>query len=254
MDQGGWVPIDKTLVFYLPTNREYSEVEAMFVLQVDFDKGVEKSERHYSQQWGWGRTRVRNFLKRVKRTTTEPQAYHPDTGKKPPARIIINRLGGKRSHRRTTSVPPPNHKRTTSLILNPKTENKKGRTLPLDFRLTEEMTKWAAEKNITLNLDWEIEKFKNKFIGSGTVDTNWSGRFKNWLIRGMDYIKPDNGQLQISAVRAADVAEAQKWEYHKKKILRESDEDRKQALGKYMKKFREITEGAKDGKSKKTTD
>lgn len=64
MKQGNWVPLSKALVKKLPTTREYSEVEAMFSISVDYDCDNKVSVSGYSSLWGWSRKKVRNFMKR----------------------------------------------------------------------------------------------------------------------------------------------------------------------------------------------
>ena len=64
MQQGNWIPLSKALVKYLPLNREYSEIEAMFSLTVDYDNSNSASVSGYATLWGWSRKRVSNFLKR----------------------------------------------------------------------------------------------------------------------------------------------------------------------------------------------
>ena len=64
MQQGNWVPLSKALVRKLPTNREFSEVEAMFSLAVDYDCNNPASVSGMASRWGWSRKRVSNFLKK----------------------------------------------------------------------------------------------------------------------------------------------------------------------------------------------
>lgn len=64
MKNGNWVPISKALVRKLPSSREFSEVEAMFSITVDFDNGSPVSISGYASLWMWSRKRVSNFLKK----------------------------------------------------------------------------------------------------------------------------------------------------------------------------------------------
>ena len=59
---GGWMPISRYLKKSLPVDRPYTELEAMYSLQLDYHDGNDASEAGYASLWRWSRTRVRNFL------------------------------------------------------------------------------------------------------------------------------------------------------------------------------------------------
>ncbi len=63
MNNGNWVPIDKSLTKFLPFDREYSKIEAAYSLQIDFNNHSKASVSGYSKLWGWSRKRVRTFIK-----------------------------------------------------------------------------------------------------------------------------------------------------------------------------------------------
>lgn len=66
MKDGNWVPISKHLKQYLPRGRLYTEVEAAFSLQLDFDNGNNSiSISGLSKLWGWSRKRVYTFLEKM---------------------------------------------------------------------------------------------------------------------------------------------------------------------------------------------
>lgn len=64
MNYGHWVPISKALTSSLPHNetRPYSELEAMFSLQVDFDTNKMVTLRGYASLWRWTTGKVTRFL------------------------------------------------------------------------------------------------------------------------------------------------------------------------------------------------
>ena len=64
--KGGWVPMDKNLVNYLPKNKPYSIVEAAFSYTLDHDNNNNNSVSGYSKLWSWSRSRVRNFIEILK--------------------------------------------------------------------------------------------------------------------------------------------------------------------------------------------
>ncbi|GAB6907257.1 conserved hypothetical protein [Desulfosarcina cetonica] len=63
MQNGNWVPLDKSLAMHLPKSKPYSEIEAVFSLQVDYDEGNPATVAGYAALWSWSRKRVSNFLK-----------------------------------------------------------------------------------------------------------------------------------------------------------------------------------------------
>nr|WP_320050745.1 hypothetical protein [uncultured Desulfuromonas sp.] len=78
MKLGNWIPIDKGLLRYLPHNRPFTELEAAFSLQVDYDQGTPVSVAGYAAQWQWSRNKVYRFFKQL-----GVEIEYPDsTGKK----------------------------------------------------------------------------------------------------------------------------------------------------------------------------
>jgi len=63
MKHGNWIPISKALAKKLPKKRQYSEVEAAFSLQLDYDCGNMVTISGCSKRWGWSRKKVRRFYK-----------------------------------------------------------------------------------------------------------------------------------------------------------------------------------------------
>lgn len=65
MRHGNWIPLDKNLVEKLPTDRQFTELEAMFSLNYNYDCGVTVSIAGLASRWKWNRKRVRRFLEQV---------------------------------------------------------------------------------------------------------------------------------------------------------------------------------------------
>lgn len=65
MKHGNWVPVDKRLARCLPRGRAFSEVEAVFSLQLDLDAGKPVTLSGYSALWRWGKGRVIRFLEEL---------------------------------------------------------------------------------------------------------------------------------------------------------------------------------------------
>jgi hypothetical protein len=65
MKSGGWIPISKAFVKSLPKDRPYTELEAAYCLQIDYDKNNTVTVTGYSHLWQWGKKRVYRFFKRM---------------------------------------------------------------------------------------------------------------------------------------------------------------------------------------------
>jgi len=62
MDNGYWVPISKAFADSLPRTRKFTELEAVYSLQLDFDNDTPVTISGCSGRWGWSRDKVRKFL------------------------------------------------------------------------------------------------------------------------------------------------------------------------------------------------
>lgn len=57
-----WIPLDARATRYLPKNRQYTELEALFAVQLDYCQGSPATVAGYAIQWRWSRDRVRTWL------------------------------------------------------------------------------------------------------------------------------------------------------------------------------------------------
>ncbi|HCE68402.1 MAG: hypothetical protein A2X82_20105 [Geobacteraceae bacterium GWC2_55_20] len=62
MKSGNWIPLSKGLAKYLPTGRPYTELEAGFSLQLDYDNGNTVTIAGYASMWQWSQGKVKRFL------------------------------------------------------------------------------------------------------------------------------------------------------------------------------------------------
>ena len=65
MKNGHWIPISKGFLKALPHDREYTELEAAYSLQIDYDCKNEITVAGYSDLWRWSRGKVYRFLERM---------------------------------------------------------------------------------------------------------------------------------------------------------------------------------------------
>lgn len=61
--QGPYVPVHTGFARFLPKGgRKYSEIEAAYCVQLDYDRGNTVTVSGYAKQWGWSRDKVTGFL------------------------------------------------------------------------------------------------------------------------------------------------------------------------------------------------
>lgn len=66
MKNGNWVPIDATMAKYLPLDRPYTVIEAIYCLQLNYDKGSTVTVAGLAKLWGWkSRGKVSRFLEAI---------------------------------------------------------------------------------------------------------------------------------------------------------------------------------------------
>jgi hypothetical protein len=65
MKYGNWIPMSKAFVKDLPRNRPYTELEATFSMQVDYDQNNPVTITGYSELWQWSKGKVMRFIKRM---------------------------------------------------------------------------------------------------------------------------------------------------------------------------------------------
>ncbi len=56
------MPISRYVAEFLPTDRPFTELEALYSVQLDYCNGKRASVSGYSKRWGWSRKKVDSFL------------------------------------------------------------------------------------------------------------------------------------------------------------------------------------------------
>lgn len=62
MQLGNWIPISKYFAKSLPSDRPFTELEAVYCLQLDYDAQKQVTIKGYSELWKWSRGKVTRFL------------------------------------------------------------------------------------------------------------------------------------------------------------------------------------------------
>ena len=89
--QAPWVPMAKDMAKAFPIDRSFTEIEAMFSLQLDHNNGKGVTLPGLAKRWGWTRKKVRCFLPRVGVEIKYPQDTKKIQNQK--GYIIPKRLG-----------------------------------------------------------------------------------------------------------------------------------------------------------------
>ena len=79
MKDGGWIPLDKRLIKYLPKDRPYTVVEAYFSLSYDVSVNKAYTINGYAQLWQWDRKKVRSFVEGMMSGKSQKLGHLKDT-------------------------------------------------------------------------------------------------------------------------------------------------------------------------------
>lgn len=164
-----WVPIAKNISSLFPKDgRPYTEVEAVFCLQLDHNNKKTVSITGYSKLWGWGKDRVLRLLSRLSLNINYPE----DTAKKQ------NQLGFLEHKINANCQSDPQY---DIRLINFIDFNKLGRTpdrnqsddTPHLKRNREIDKKYIKDPRVRIFQKWFFEKYKFKFKREYLV-TNWA--------------------------------------------------------------------------------
>lgn len=229
MKLGNWVPLSKAFVKTLPHGRPYSEVEAAFSLQCDYDNDKAVTYTGYSKLWGWGKKRTLRFFRRLGIEIR----YSEPTLKKRNQRGLITTLKGDQSTRKKGLIRFIDYKRlgdkgdqsqgkrglkgdqsrpTTIDPIDPnpkKPAKKRAKSIPSKFEVTTQMRSWFDNKGLHVSIGIETEKFINHAKSKGRKCVDWVAAWRNWMIQAEQYLPKDNSadnqqQLELLSGEALD--------------------------------------------------
>lgn len=178
MKEGNWIPLDKRLTAYLPHNRPYTELEAMFSLTKDIDENNEKSFRDYSRIWSWSRQKVNDFMEKL-RATNKPIESQKKADRKPPFRIINNDLQEEESRKKANERPEESHKKAGTINPNPNKNHTKKFMPPS----VDEVRAYALEIGFKLDAQHFIDSntAKGWVVGKNkTPMVDWKATIRTW--------------------------------------------------------------------------
>ena len=181
MRDGNWVPLDKALISFLPKDRPYTYLEAMYSISVDVDNGKENSINGYASLWRWSRCKVHNFIKELK-TGRRQVVDRKGTGRGQEVRFIINSLRDVEDRKATGSRQEGDRKAYTTIDPNTKPNPKtKKRTIP-DAEFISRLKETSAYRGI--DIDRELSKMDAWLLTLKGRHRKKTRRFiVNWLNR-----------------------------------------------------------------------
>jgi hypothetical protein len=147
MKSGNWIALDKRLAVFLPINRPYTMLEAMFSYTKDCDENKEKALREYARIWSWSRTKVESFVEKIK-ATKKPEESQKKASKEPEFRFIFNNLADIKSQQKATKKPEESQQKATTINPNPNPFKKPLKpSSPDAIRLAEKLADYILENN-----------------------------------------------------------------------------------------------------------
>ena len=227
MKNGHWIPISKGFLKTMPHDREYTELEAAYSLQVDYDCKNEVTVAGYSDLWRWSRGKVYRFLKRMNieikypEDTTKKQNQNgqiavqitdrsrTDNGQ---IRLIENSyLQEEKNRSRTDNGQITDRSQNTTIdpiILNPKSKkknNKRKTLLPDNYKLGKKHIDYANSKGITDNLDDVFEGFCINHKKRGTQFVDWYAAWQTWVRNKIKWDKEKEPAKQSKILSKKDI-------------------------------------------------
>jgi hypothetical protein len=129
MKSGNWIPLDKRLVYFLPKDRPFTTLEALFSLTFNRDSKRPESISGYASRWQWDRKKVRQFIHDLDtgKDTTVKDKGHP---KGHPIRLVSNNLQDEKD-RHLPTISYPYSSDPINKNINGVSPEKNGATLPI---------------------------------------------------------------------------------------------------------------------------
>lgn len=223
--KNNWIPVDKNAAIFLPTDREYTKLEALFSYQKDLDEDKDGTLAGYARLWKWSRTKVRKFLSELE-TDKGHLGNSKRTGKKQSIHVINKNLWEAEKQKKNSKRTDERQMKDTTVHPNPNPTSKKENTLSdfkkknptvrveysknfelfwetlppqmkvgkknafKHYRATVKNDKDYADLKIALEKYQNCDRFKRGFIQNGST---WFNNWRDWL----NYVEPtDNGKAK----------------------------------------------------------
>ncbi len=137
------------------------------------------------------------------------------TSKEKPTKLVSKPLHSKETQKtRSTKIP---------LCIPPKggPPKKRACTLPSNFSLSDSLCSWSLRKGPTLNIEEEVDQFKDYHLAKGSLMKDWEAAFRTWI---RNAIKFGAGKRSNSAkATSVEVIEFYQSELAKEEQGEESD-------------------------------
>jgi len=244
MNRGGWTPISKGFLKSLPHDRAYTELEAAYCMQLDYDDGNSVTVAGYASLWRWSRPRVMRFLKKMDAEIIYPEntANHqnqkgkitiqipiqiPSRSEKKTTQIrLIDSKGlqGERYRSENETIQIPSRSRYTTIYpknLDTNISSKHppiGEVLTLWHKILPELPKprkVTATRKKHFKARWHGDYQSSNGLKSDSVDF-WQGFFQ--YIRKSDFLMGRNSKWQATfdwIIKESNFVKIQEGNYHK---------------------------------------
>jgi hypothetical protein len=187
MKHGHWVPISKYFLKSLPHDREYTELEAAYSLQLDFDNKNKVTITGYCNLWRWSKGKVYRFLDRMNIKILYPE----NTSKKRNQNglITIHKPELKQTNNRLITDLKQTNNRLIRLIDN--SDLQKG----IDLKRTKDRLKTDLKQVTTIEpitLKPNPNPKKPKTFQSDSIEYRLANYLLNFILeRNPNYKKPN---------------------------------------------------------------
>jgi len=218
----GWIPLDENLKNYLPTDRPYTRLEAMFSHQLDLYNKVSFSINGYANLWQWSRCKVRLFLKLIRHPKRQSLDSQETVSRQSVQLIILDIQKQKDSQETPERQSSDTQKDPTIKIDKRKTKNKRkdiapgGATWHDDTKMNlKQFVDWcrkSKDAHVQIIGEWADELNESfKFTGYETYGEWYRLFFKQNLRAARDLSpswKQETGRTRMSEATALLVSES----------------------------------------------
>ncbi len=197
MKLGNWVPMSKGFAYALPSNRPFTDLEAMYSMQMDADNQKPFTVLGAANRWQWSRGKVGRFVKKMGAEIRRTPGEHPTVHKADTKRTLgghprfiknsylADQANTKRTPGDTQGGHQVIHKADTTINKEPKSFNPNPKETPMSEPAGSDASEPDEQFKPTIKPcpHKKIVKAYNNICGrAGLPETReWSGTGRTWL-------------------------------------------------------------------------
>jgi len=180
---GNWIPISKAFLKNLPKDRPYTELEAAYSLQVDYDQENRVTVTGYANLWRWSKGKVIRFFDRMNVKITYPESTEK-----------------KRNQNGLITVHKPDLNRTKNRLM--RLIDNKGLEEGTDLKQTKDGLKTDQSQVTTKETNTETDTKGNTFSENSTEFSLSKLLLDQILLRNSEFKKPNLQNWAVHVDRA----------------------------------------------------